>query len=178
MGVFMAALVDDMAFDAAALDLLRGIPLNSSASGAPKGATWELPDLYKFAEIKGSCHEKGCEKLDSKAHVCVVIDKSNYFLNDVDEEDVVITKHKYPVYDARKLIGELEVGQYFCWLKDPGKTIVHLNMHRPAIFNAEAGKYYYLDAKYGRGNTWVYSEITAAESKSVLATYQVKELGS
>lgn len=171
-GFLGAALVDDIALQYAERDLMRSLPLNNSANDKPAVSDFSLSDYYKFPVVKGSCPNGNCDHSDPNAHICVIIDKSNSFLNDDDGGDSSEkTVNNYPVYDTRKLIGNLEIGKYMCWIKHPSKTIIHLNMHRPAYFKAEAGKFYYLDAKFS-SNSWAFSEIPASQVDQILAAHK------
>jgi hypothetical protein len=170
-GVFAAAIVDDLALQKGERDLIRSLPLNTAAKNKPEVSGFTLDEYYKFAVVKGQCRNSKCNDKDSKAHICVAIDKSNSFLNsDNDDDEGSQTIATYQIYDTRRKIADLEVGSYTCWSKDPGKAIVYINMNRPAYFIAKAGKSYFLDAKYGKG--WRFEEIAESKMNDIQAAYK------
>lgn len=172
-GVLAAAIVDDEALFSAKHDLLRSVPVNGSVIDLSKVDIIDIiPPYLKFAEITGGCPDGTCDQSDKKAHICVIMDKSASFFDEAGDEDEDEFINNYPIYDATTLIGEVASGEYICWTKNPGKTIIHLNMYRPAYFRAKPGKYYYLNVKYQSYNAWGYEEIPLSEAESVLSTYK------
>jgi len=174
----MAAAADDDALLWASRDLMYSVPINSAVIDSSKANIHGVQDFNKFIKIVGACPNGMCDQSDKKAHICVIMDKSASSLDEEAEDETDDTTNIYPIYDATELIGQVGSGEYICWAKKPGKTIIHLNMHRPAYFRSEPGKYYYLNVKYQSTNTWGYEEIPLSKVKSVLSTYKRRNMTS
>ena len=174
LGWLMAAAVDDDALFLASRDLMYSFPINRAAIDPSTANIHGVKDFNKFTKIVGGCPNGMCDQSDKKSHICVIMDKSiasSDMEADADDE-IDDTKNIYPIYDATELIGQAGSGEYVCWEKTPGKTIIHLNMYRPAYFRSEPGKYYYLNVKYKSTSIWSYEEIPLSKAKSVLSTYK------
>lgn len=171
-GLFLISIADDDALLKAVYDLAKGLPVNNSTT--IKGNIIKDDQKNKFSTFVGGCANRSCDKSDTKAHICVVMEKS---ASPFDEEDEYV--NTYPLHDGLKLIGELEAGQYICWIKDPGKTIIFLGTNNtPAYFRTKPGKYYYLNFKWGYSKGWngfFPTEIPSSKGDSILATHKLKK---
>jgi hypothetical protein len=168
VGFFLTAMADDGAVEMAMTDLMYSLPPRESASGA----SLARGDLYH------RCVGKICSDTlgGTTAHICVLRDKSTSFLDEKKStpgpKKLELHVPIYSLYDGPKDLGKVKAGQYRCWDKTPGRTVLHLGkVDMPIYFRAAPGVAYYWHAAYNYSRGWVYDQLPPGTEDSILAGY-------